>query len=356
MRAEPGTVAADAGAVTTDPGAATAELGAAASVPAPDPWTVDPATIGTGDVLVLRALGLGDSLTAVAPLRGVRRMLPGHRVVLAAPGAVGSWLSELGVVDGVLPTPGLVPLPPVRGGHVAVNLHGRGPLSHGLLLRSRPERLVAFATAGHDGPRWRPDEHEVHRWCRLVRAAGGPCRPEDLRLRAHRPARSDAPVLIHPGAAAASRRWPASRWREVAQALAADGRRVVVTGSPAEAGLAADVADGLDAVENRCGTSDLAGLARTVGTAAAVLSADTGVAHLATALAVRSVVLFGPTPPAWWGPAVDPDLHTVLWHGDPAAGGWGDPHAEALDERLAAVTVPEVLAAARDQLGATARP
>ncbi|MFI7496263.1 glycosyltransferase family 9 protein [Kocuria sp. M4R2S49] len=333
---------------------ATAAAGPTAGT-VPDRWAVDPATIGPGDVLVLRALGLGDALTAVAPLRGVRRMLPGHRIVLAAPSGPGAWLAGLGVVDGVLPVPGLVPLPPAPGGHVAVNLHGRGPRSHELLLASRPERLVGFAApeAGHDGPPWRRDEHEVLRWCRLVEEAGGPCGPEDLRLRAHRPAPGDAPVLIHPGAASAARRWPAERWREVAAALASDGHRIVVTGSPAEAELAAAVVTGIDAAEDRCGMLDLDGLARTVGAAAVVLSADTGVAHVATALAVRSVVLFGPTPPAWWGPAVDPDLHTVLWHGDPAARAWGDPHADRLDERLAAVTPSEVLAAARAQLDAS---
>ncbi len=348
--------------MSADPVTAPARAAAAAgdtSAPAsagPDRWVVDPATIGPGDVLVLRALGLGDALTAVAPLRGVRRMLPEHRIVLAAPEGVGAWLAALGVVDGVLPLPGLVPLPPVTGGHVAVNLHGRGPLSHELLQASRPDRLVGFAApgAGHHGPPWRRDEHEVRRWCRLVTDAGGPCGPEDLRLRAHRPASRDAPVLIHPGAASAARRWPAERWREVAAALAADGHRIVVTGSPAEARLAATVAAGIDAAEDRCGLLDLEGLARTVGSAALVLSADTGVAHVATALAVRSVVLFGPTPPAWWGPAVDPGLHTVLWHGDPAADAWGDPHADRLDERLAAVTPDEVLTAARAQLAAGA--
>ena len=324
------------------------------------PRTVDPGEVGPGDVLVLRALGLGDGLTGVAPLRGVRRMLPRHRLVLAAPEGIGTWLAELGVVDAVLPTSGLGPLPPLSGGHVAVNLHGRGPLSHELLLATGPERLVAFAAAGHAGPAWRADEHEVHRWCRLVRTAGGPCGPEDLLLREHAPAPDGAPVVIHPGAASGARRWPAARWRTVAEALAADGHRIVVTGSAAEAELAATVTGGLPAAENRCGRLSLPELAATVGGAAAVLSGDTGVAHVATALAVRSVVLFGPTPPARWGPAVDPGLHTVLWHGDPAAATWGDPHADALDARLAAVTADEVLAAARAQLaqgaGVPARP
>ncbi|WP_435833598.1 glycosyltransferase family 9 protein, partial [Streptomyces cacaoi] len=41
-------------------------------------------------VLVLRALGLGDLLTAVPALRALRRAHPGHELVLAAP----AWLAD----------------------------------------------------------------------------------------------------------------------------------------------------------------------------------------------------------------------------------------------------------------------
>ena len=79
-----------------------------------------------------------------------------------------------------------------------------------------------------------------------------------------------------------------------------------------------------------------------------VVCGDTGVAHLATAYGTPSVVLFGPTSPATWGPAVDVERHTVLWHGDGTAGGAyrGDPHGAVLDPALARVTVDEVVAAA----------
>ena len=40
------------------------------------------------EVLVLRALGLGDLLTSVAAIRGLRRAWPGARLVLAAPAAL----------------------------------------------------------------------------------------------------------------------------------------------------------------------------------------------------------------------------------------------------------------------------
>ena len=81
-----------------------------------------------------------------------------------------------------------------------------------------------------------------------------------------------------------------------------------------------------------------------VGRAALVVCGDTGVAHLATALRTRSVVLFGPVPPALWGPAIDPGRHAVLWHGSHERA--GDPHGEQPDPALLAVTVDEVSVAA----------
>ncbi|MFC7402366.1 glycosyltransferase family 9 protein [Citricoccus sp. GCM10030269] len=313
------------------------------------------------DVLVLRALGLGDALTGVAALRGLRRRYPRRRIVLASPIAPGRLLQELGIVDEMLHLSGLVPLPDLPAGLTAVNLHGRGPQSHRLLQAVRPARLIAFASAeaGHTGPAWRPDEHEVDRWCRLVREDGAECSREDLRLRSRSRADEErarrqgrGPVVIHPGAASASRHWPADRWRQAATELASNGIRVLVTGSPAEAHLGEAIAAGLDGVENHTGRYGLGEYSAVIREAELVLSADTGVAHLATGWAVPSVVLFGPVPPERWGPAIDPDLHTVLWHGDPEADAWGDPHGDTIDPLLDRITVDEVLDAAQTHLNA----
>ncbi|TRW44736.1 glycosyltransferase family 9 protein [Georgenia yuyongxinii] len=312
-----------------------------------------------GDVLVLRALGLGDALTGVAALRGVRRAWPGRRLVLAAPAVVGRWLCDLGVVDAVLPTTAVDSLESVRldgsglrPGHVAVNLHGRGPQSHRILAATRPARLVAFASVetGHDGPPWLAEEHEVARWCRLVRGAGGPCDAEDLRLAA--PTGPRSAVVLHPGAASAGRRWPVRRWCVLVRRLVETGHQVLLTGSAAEARICAAILAGASAASARitgtragapgarslAGTLDLPGLADVVGRASLLVCGDTGVAHLATALGTPSVLLFGPVSPAAWGPAVDPHLHTVLWHGD----GTGDPHAATVDPALDAITSDEL--------------
>jgi ADP-heptose:LPS heptosyltransferase len=303
------------------------------------------------EVLVLRALGLGDLLASVPALRGVRRAWPGARVTLAAPEVLGRWLRDLGLVDDVAEVPGLdagVPLGGRRPPDVAVGLHGRGPQSHRALAALRPGRLVAYACPEanhHDGPRWQDDEHEVDRWVRLLRTVGATASPHDLRLPPPGP-RGDH-VVVHPGAASASRRWPADRWAAVARSLAATGVPVVVTGSAGEAALGAQVSSGVPGALDRCGRDDLPGLARVVGTAALLLSGDTGVAHLGTALGTPSVTLFGPVSPALWGPRVDEHLHRALWRGEARRPRPGDPHGTTLDPLLEQLTVPEVLDAAR---------
>jgi ADP-heptose:LPS heptosyltransferase len=329
-------------------------------------------------VLVLRALGLGDALTGVAALRGVRRAWPGHRVVLAAPAPLGQWLTDVGVVDAVLPTRGLTRLPwPWAGpggaqdapGCLAVNLHGRGPESHRILLATRPDALIAFdnSDVGHIGPDWDDAEHEVLRWCRLVRSVGGPCEPDDLRLGppdppggrgGQQPERTQeggrADVIVHPGAAAPARRWPASRWAAVVTALAEWGHSVTLTGSPAERGLCARVrleavSHGAGAVRDLSGELAVPALADLVATARLLVSTDTGVAHLATAYGTPSVTLFGPTPPELWGPAIDPDRHLVIWRDEPGAPP-RDPNADRLDPALARVPAEDVVAACESAL------
>jgi ADP-heptose:LPS heptosyltransferase len=317
----------------------------------------------TARVLLLRALGLGDFLTGVPAYRAVRRALPGHRVVLAAPARFAPLAALTGAIDELLPAgelePVLWPGPPPG---IAIDLHGRGPASHRLLAELGPARLIAFGGphgGGFPGPIWYPGEHEVARWCRLLAESGIPADPADLRL--PEPPRAGAgdgpagPVIIHPGAAAPARRWPAGRFAEVARQLTAGGRAVWVTGSAAEHALAARVARdaGLPPGRVLAGRTGLAGLARLAARAELIISGDTGMSHLAAAFGRPSVTLAGPVPPAEWGPPRHP-RHQVLW---PAADGYrGNPHGSRTDPVLAAIGVPGVLAAARRALEAGAAP
>lgn len=293
-------------------------------------------------VLVYRAIGLGDFLTGVPALRALRRALPDHELLLAAPEIQRPLAKLVGAVDGLLPTEELAPVdwsgPPPD---VAVDLHGNGPASHRLLDALSPRRLVAFETP--DGPRWHADEHERVRWCRLAYwAFGVAADPDDVRLTVPSvvpPLRRA--VVVHPGAASGSRRWPADRFAAVAAWAASLGLPVGITGSPAEAPLAEEVRRraGLPTDALLAGRTDLAQLAALVADARLVVSGDTGTAHLASAYGTPSVVLFGPTPPSRWGPPSGP--HVALWHGTEV----GDPHGDAPDPALLRITVPEVVRA-----------
>lgn len=306
--------------------------------------TTDPRRRPRPLVLAYRALGLGDLLTAVPALRALRRSWPEAHLVLAAPSVLAPLARLIGAVDELLPTRPFEDLR-VPAPDLAVNLHGRGPRSHVTLLACRPAQLVAFAcpAAGVAGPRWQADEHEVHRWCRLLDESGIPADPMDLAIAV--PARplgrgGRAGTVVHPGAASPARRWPVDRFAEVARAEQAQGRRVVVTGSPEERPLALELARlaGLAERDVLAGKTDLAGLVDVVAGAERLVCGDTGVAHLATALGTPSVVLFGPTSPALWGPPPGARRHRALW-----AGLDGDPHGNRPGPGLLRIPVGAVL-------------
>ena len=310
--------------------------------------------VGRGRTLVLRALGLGDLLVAVPALRGLRRARPDDRVVLATPSALAPLARLSGAVDEVLPAAGLdaalgwTGRPP----DLAVNLHGSGPQSTRLLLALRPRQLWTYAHADVsevDGPEWTDGAHEADRWCRLLAAYGVAADPSDLDLAVPGwPSPAPGAVVLHPGAAYGSRRWPADRYAAVAAALRAAGHRVVVTGVRDERELAARVAAlaGLperDVLAGRTGVLDLAAL---VAAARLVVCGDTGVGHLATAFRTPSVLLFGPTPPAESGPPAGRDRHAVLWRGTGRGAPRQDRFADPPDPALLALDAPEVVAAA----------
>jgi ADP-heptose:LPS heptosyltransferase len=298
------------------------------------------------EVVALRALGLGDLLTAVPALRALQDT--GRRVTVAAPRALAPLVELAGCAPAAA-----APLQPLdarlHGAGLLVNLHGRGPQSHRVALAARPRRLIAFAhpdvpeTAGM--PAWRADEHEVARWCRLLEESGLAADPTRLRLSVPPLpaglAAARGATVVHPGAASPARRWPPGRFARVARSEREAGRRVVVTGGPDERALAEAVAGaaGLPDDAVLAGRTDLLELAAVVGAAGRVVCGDTGVAHLATALGVPSVLLFGPTSPRAWGPLQPGGAHRVLW-----AGRTGDPHAEQPHEGLLEIEPRDVLA------------
>jgi len=204
----------------------------------------------------------------------------------------------------------------------------QSPLPTALLLRMAGVPFVAATCEDYPGSlldvrhRIADDVHEVERALDLARAAGYELPAGDdgaLRVRAEAPpvALERPYVVVHPGASVPARTWGAEACAELVGALAASGRRVVVTGAPAERGLTARVAGraGLDLG----GRTSLAELAAVLAGADCVVVANTGPAHLAAAVGTPVASLFAPTVPAvrWrpWRVA-----HKLLFVDVPCAG------------------------------------
>jgi ADP-heptose:LPS heptosyltransferase len=301
---------------------------------------------------MLRALGLGDFLTAIPAFRALARAFPNYLRILAAPVELAPLAHMSGAIDEVAETrPFARVAPELQGADVAVNLHGSGPQSHTLLLETQPKRMIAFACRGvFDAPslpRWEGNEHEIERWCRMLEAFGIACDRNDLELTP--PAKERAAyVVLHPGASSEARRWPMQRWIELARALARRGVPIRITGCASEFRRARTIARaaGIPVGDVLAGKTTLEELAALIGVARAVVCGDTGVAHLATATRTPSVVLFGPMSPQRWGPPRDRPWHRAIWHGST-----GDPHAASVDPGLAEIGVAEVLDGLRDAGG-----
>jgi heptosyltransferase-2 len=104
-------------------------------------------------------------------------------------------------------------------------------------------------------------------------------------------------AVIAPGASyGSSKLWPAEHFAAVGDALAAEGVRVVVLGSPNEGPLAQRVTAAMRApAAALAGDLDLGSMKAVMRRARVLVCNDAGARHVAVALGVPSVVVFGPT-------------------------------------------------------------
>ncbi len=103
-------------------------------------------------------------------------------------------------------------------------------------------------------------------------------------------------IAVAPGAAHGTKRWPVEYWHSLVERLTAGGAGVIVVGGPEDlkTGEAVARAGGTRAA-NAAGLFGLQGTGALLSRAKAVISGDTGVMHMATAVNTPVVALFGPT-------------------------------------------------------------
>lgn len=151
-------------------------------------------------------------------------------------------------------------------------------------------------------------------------------------------------AILNPGAGWGAKRWPAERFGQVAQELAKDGLCSLVNYGPGEEELAVAVESSSDGAARKvsCSVAELITLTRR---ARLFIGGDTGPMHMAAALKIPVVAIFGPTNPARNGPFGTRSI--VLRSASSITDHTRHPEPE---QGLLEITAAEVIAAARKLL------
>lgn len=170
------------------------------------------------------------------------------------------------------------------------------------------------------------DEYEVESFLRLARTFCGETTPtidlaapfltipENAKDRINtllEPLQGQPYLVIFPGASIAERRWGAENYHTVALQLpATTGVKIVVVGGTVDQADAAVIA-GAQGI-SLAGKTSLVETAAVIAEAKLLISADSGLLHLAVGLDVPTVSLFGPGIAAKWAPVGS--KHRVVNH------------------------------------------
>lgn len=280
-------------------------------------------------LLVVHQGALGDTVLALHMLGALKRAFPHLHLVLAATHPVARLFPGRTVVDAILPIDSAWLAPDVdsRQPHVA-NL--RAFVTHAQkvvvcvfpeVLLARPFVLENLISPAHIALPWfaptesDPDEHLSDQQIRFLRLSG-------LKLSAPGPdfiswkgVASDplqasfsalGPyVCLSPGAGAHFKRWPLRNWFQLAKTISP--LHVVWNIGPGEFNYRFQLLKALGdqvivARDSILAEQDLARQALVIAGARAVVGNDSGLTHLAAALGVPTLALFGPTNSRNWAP------------------------------------------------------
>ncbi len=260
--------------------------------------------VGAGGrrILVIRLGALGDFVLSFGPFAAIRARHAFAEITLltTAPFADlarrAPWFDRVAV--DARPSwgnlPGLLRLArQVRGFDAAYDLQTSARSARYFRLAGRPpwSGIAPGCSHPHANPR-RDFMHTLERQREQLAMAGVSAFPEpDLSWLAGRAFDLPHPyALLVPGAAPhrPAKRWPAERYRELAERLRGRGVTPVVLGSGAEAPLAAAIPAAIDLT----GQTTLADIATLARGAAVAVGNDTGPMHLIAAVGCPSVVLF----------------------------------------------------------------
>lgn len=307
---------------------------------------------------------LGDVVMTFPLLRAIRRSRPDAEITLLAKPAFAGLLRDAGVADVVRPLP-------ARGAgyfltfwrwrrefpdcYLLFTNSVRGDLEARLtgcrqrfgLVRPgkrRPLLSHAFHVPADFDER---EHHQLELWTNFLRAFGLAAEPDTapLTLAGLSLARGDGPVGFIAGSENnPEKRWPVEHWRALLEQLPAD-LPVVLFGTANDQPITRAIAAGYEArVTDLAGRTTLPDYCTRLAACRLLVTNDTGGMHLANALGVPLIALFGPTNPRRTRPVFSAPVEILQPPGYPATGG----------APLAALAPATVAAAVQSALARTA--
>ena len=118
------------------------------------------------------------------------------------------------------------------------------------------------------------------------------------------------PMVVHPGSGSPAKNWPVERFVEVIRRLRAQGKDVVAVIGEADQDSSVRLAREVPDLPVLSGLS-LTELAETLAECASFVGNDSGITHLAAAVGLPVVALFGPSDPDTWAPRGREPIHVV---------------------------------------------
>jgi len=274
---------------------------------------------------------LGDAVMALPAVRNLKTLLGARPVAVATPEKLAALWQACPFVDQVIALPH-----PKNIRAVAAQLR-EGKFEAAVLLPNslraaleawgaRIPQRVGYARGGrgllltHTVPVPKRDPvrlHQKHYYLDLAVAVGAPADASMPELRAPPSSHGlgivvgSAPtvgamapcVALCPGAEyGPAKRWPLENFVAVGQALAKECYRLVILGAAGDKPLATQLAEQLPSAVNLAGETTLAEFMSELAGCVLAISNDSGAMHVASALGVPTVAIFGSTEPALTGP------------------------------------------------------
>jgi heptosyltransferase-2 len=282
-------------------------------------------------ILIVAPNWIGDTLLAQPLLSRLERKLPGATIDVLAPAWTAPVLRRMPEVNDIIETPfrhgrldlalrwrigralrqhrydeaivlpnsfksALIPFfadIPVRAGFVGESRYGVLNLLHKLDARVLPLMAERYAQLAHKPGE--PVERPLVAPRLMVDQTNLLITVSRLGLDRRKPV-----VVFCPGAEyGPAKRWPVEHFADLARRLAARGHAIWIIGAEADRASGEQIMRlSGEAAANLCGRTDLEGAIDLISVAQLVVSNDSGLMHIAAALGVALVALYGSSSPA----------------------------------------------------------